>query len=332
MIKYQYVFGPIFSKRLGFSLGIDLLGKKICSFNCVYCEISKTEILTLNPKNYVSIEKVFFELDYFFLFNPKIRLDCITLSGKGEPTLHIHIEEVIKYLHINYSYPVCILTNSSLLPISSIRKRILSADIIMPSLNAVSKKAYRKINLHHSSICVEEIIKGLFLLREEFSGYFCLEILFVKGINDHDKEIELLKGVVKKLQPDDVYINTIYRPPAFSRFEKIDTTFLEKLFKEFKDLLISNKRKENLYIKSIKRKSNLTSKKIVSKKEILNKLKMILYVRPSLENDLQKIMRLYGYNLKEKEWNKIISLFISKGILVKRILNDEEYIYLNHLK
>ena len=128
---YKYIFGPVYSRRLGLSLGIDLLGSKICTFNCVYCEVRKTEHLTTLRKAYVKANEVIKELNLFFKAHPDVPLQYITFSGQGEPTLNSEISKVIQHIKECYPYPVCILTNGSLLDQKEVRNDLHQADLII---------------------------------------------------------------------------------------------------------------------------------------------------------------------------------------------------------
>ena len=143
-MKYKHLFGPVPSRRLGLSLGIDPIPYKTCSFDCVYCECGATTKLTAARKEYIPVDEIISELDSFLSSNPT--LDYITFSGSGEPTLNIGIGRVISYLKKNFSqYKIAVLTNSSLFSDPEVREELLLADVIMPSLDAVSENVFQKI-------------------------------------------------------------------------------------------------------------------------------------------------------------------------------------------
>ncbi len=213
--KFKYLFGPIFSRRLGVSLGIDYLPHKTCNFDCLYCECGATDKRINEPLSFLDHTLITKELDQFLKTRPK--LDYITFSGSGEPTLYTDLDKII--LHIKNKYPeykVALLTNSTLLYRENILNKLLTCDLIVPSLDAVSEKVFKKINRPNPDIKISNIIDGLFRLKKEFHGEIWLEVLFVKGVNDSDEELELLKNILKQIAPTKIQLNSVDRPPAYS--------------------------------------------------------------------------------------------------------------------
>lgn len=208
---YRYLFGPVPSRRLGISLGIDLIPKKVCSLNCVYCEVGKTTKLTTDRLEYVKYDKVIDELKQFMSNKPKI--DYITFSGSGEPTLNSRIGDVLNYVKKNYPLiKTAVLTNGTLFYNRQLRTELLKADVILPSLDAASQSAFEKINRPDSTLKVETYIQGLIDLRKEYKGKIWLEIFFLKNYNDSKEELDLLKNAVLKINPEIIQLNTLDRP------------------------------------------------------------------------------------------------------------------------
>ena len=208
---YKHLFGPVPSRRLGMSLGIDLIPKKVCSLNCVYCEVGKTTKLTTERLEYVKYDSVITELEKFMSNNPKI--DYFTFSGSGEPTLNSKIGAILKFIKKKYpKIKTAILTNGTLLFDKHLRKELMDADVILPSLDAASKNVFRKINRPSKKLNIETHIQGLIDLRKEYKGKIWLEILFLKGYNDSKKELILLKEAILKIKPDSIQLNTLDRP------------------------------------------------------------------------------------------------------------------------
>ena len=208
---YKYLFGPVPSRRLGMSLGIDLIPKKVCSLDCVYCEVGKTTKRTIDRLEYVKYDKVIAELKDFMRDNPKI--DYITFSGSGEPTLNSRIGEVLNFIKENYpEVKTAILTNGTLLFDKNNRKELLKADVILPSLDAAGQEAFKKINRPAPGILVQDYIQGMIDLRKEYKGKIWLEILFLKDYNDSEDELKRLKEAIEKIKPDSIQLNTLDRP------------------------------------------------------------------------------------------------------------------------
>ncbi len=208
---YKYLFGPVPSRRLGMSLGIDLIPKKVCSLDCVYCEVGKTTKLTTERLEYVKYDKVIAELNDFMSSNPKI--DYITFSGSGEPTLNSRIGDVLSFIKENYpDVKTAVLTNGTLLSDKKLRQELLKADVILPSLDAAGQGSFEKINRPAPEISLQDYIQGLIDLRKEYKGQIWLEVLFLKGYNDSEDELKRLKGAIEKIKPDRIQLNTLDRP------------------------------------------------------------------------------------------------------------------------
>jgi wyosine [tRNA(Phe)-imidazoG37] synthetase (radical SAM superfamily) len=208
---YKYLFGPVPSRRLGMSLGIDLIPKKVCSLDCVYCEVGKTTKLTTDRLEYVKYDKVIAELRDFMSSNPKI--DYITFSGSGEPTLNSRIGDVLNFVKENYpNVKTAVLTNGTLLWDKKLRQDLLTADVILPSLDAAGQEAFEKINRPAAGIVLQDYIQGIIDLRKEYRGKIWLEVLFLKGYNDSEDELMRLKEAIETIKPDSVQLNTLDRP------------------------------------------------------------------------------------------------------------------------
>ncbi|TSA23798.1 radical SAM protein [bacterium] len=234
-MKYKHLFGPVPSRRLGLSLGIDPIPYKTCSFDCVYCECGATTNLTSTRKEYIPVDEIISELDSFLSNNPT--LDYITFSGSGEPTLNIGIERIITFLKKKFpQYKIAVLTNSSLFSDPEVRKELLLADVIMPSLDAVSYNISQKINRPVNGIRPVDIIQGLISFRREFPGKIWLEIFIIPGINDTDEEIEKFHTVLKKINPDLIQLNSIDRPGTENWVVPADEETLVKIKKKFEYL------------------------------------------------------------------------------------------------
>lgn len=209
----KHLFGPVNSRRLGISLGIDLLPYKTCSLDCIYCECGSTTILTTVRREYINTEDVIDELNEYLSTKP--RLDYITFSGSGEPTLHSGIGKIISFLKSNYpDYRICVLTNSTLLHLKEVRDEIIAADVIVPSLDAMTDVSLQKILRPHESVTVDNILRGITSLSREFTGKIIIEYFVIPGINDSDEEIDLLKKYLLTINSAVVQLNYLSRPGA----------------------------------------------------------------------------------------------------------------------
>lgn len=207
----KYLFGPVQSRRLGLSLGIDLVPYKTCTLDCVYCECGKTTCLTSEIKEYVPTAGVLRELREFLSEKPD--LDVLTFSGSGEPTLHSGIGEVIDFLKDNYpDYRVAVLTNGTLFWDEDVRRRVLRADVIIPSLDAAVAETFQRIGRPVAPVTLERTVDGLERLREEFSGKIVLEIFVLPGVNTSEEELSKLQDVIARISPDVIQLNRLDRP------------------------------------------------------------------------------------------------------------------------
>lgn len=226
----KYLKGVVSSRRLGRSLGINLLPDLICSEDCVYCECGSTRNLTLKREEFVPADEVISELNQFLTKKPKA--DYITFSGLGEPTLHSGIGKIINYLKNNYQeYKVALLTNSSLLHKAEVRNEIKNLDLLVPSLDAGTEETFKKICRPAKGLTLNLILEGIRAVSEEFKGEIRLEILFLKGVNDSDREVDAIIDNIKGLKIDQVDINTLNRAPAISGYEAVSKKRLTQISK-----------------------------------------------------------------------------------------------------
>ncbi|MGM0420500.1 MAG: radical SAM protein [Bacillota bacterium] len=228
----KFVKGVVNSRRLGLSLGINLLPDLICSENCVYCECGVTRDLTLKRKEYVPTEKVIAELDKFLQNRPKA--DYITFSGYGEPTLHSGIGQIIDHLHADHPhYKIALLTNSTLLHQKEVRAEIQNLDLLVPSLDAGRAETFQKICRPAPGITFAQVIEGLTKISKEFTGKIWLEILLLRGINDQPEEIEAMVKLVEDLNIDRIDLNTLDRPPAEPGYQPVSAERLAEIAQRF---------------------------------------------------------------------------------------------------
>ena len=210
----KYLFGPVNSRRLGLSMGIDIMPAKVCNFNCIYCEVGATTRLTCDRKEYVSTKAILAEIDDFLLRREAARIpDVYTVTGSGEPTLHTGVGRIIRYLKEQTDKPVAVLTNGSLMHCAEVREGLAAADIVVPSLDAARVENFRKINRPARCVDIETVIKGLERFSLDFSGQIWLEIFLVKDVNDSPADIGALIQAVDKIAPDRIQLNTVVRPP-----------------------------------------------------------------------------------------------------------------------
>lgn len=226
---FLHIYGPVPSRRLGFSLGIDIIPFKTCSFNCIYCQLGPTLKKTIQRKEYFPPSEILSRIKK--VLNRGQRIDYITFSGSGEPTLNSAVGKLIQEIKKITTIPVAVLTNSSLLSIKSVRKALKASDLVVPSLDAAAQEIFTKINRPYPSLKIDQIIEGLSEFRKEFRGSIWLEIMLVKGINDSPSHLKKLKDAMVKINPDKVQLNTVIRPPAVKYARPLNREELEKIRK-----------------------------------------------------------------------------------------------------
>ena len=306
MNVYRHLYGPVPSRRLGRSLGIDLVPHKICTYDCIYCQIGKTAEKTLIRKEYVPVKEIVEEVKGF-LKEERSPVDHLSLSGSGEPTLHSKIDSVIRGIKAITSIPVAVITNGSLLYEEKVRESLLQADVVLPSLDAASAETFEKINRPRSGFSVEKVIGGLIEFRKVYKGQIWLEILFCKSVNDGKEELLRMKKAVDRIRPDRIHLNTVVRPP----FEKWAVPLNQK---EMEAMRTFFGEKASIISEFDRHPAEVTERDI--QEEILTILKR----RPLSLTDLSK-----GMGIREDEIEKYIQPLVSERKIHARVFGDSIY-------
>lgn len=218
----NYIYGPVPSRRLGRSLGIDPIPSKTCNYQCIYCQLGRTTNFTNNRRNYAPKKEIFEEMEEAV---PKCEedFDYVTFVGSGEPTLYMDIKDLIQKVKTLTSKPVCVITNGALLSNDLVKDALYQSDVVLPTLDAGTESTFIKINRPHPSLKFDEIIQGLVDFRSEFGGKFWIEIMLVKGINDSKEDLLHIKNKIDLIQPDKIDVNVPIRPPC-EKWVKIPNT------------------------------------------------------------------------------------------------------------
>ena len=303
--RYIYVYGPVPSRRLGFSLGVDLVPYKVCTYDCIYCQLGKTTRKTIQRKEYIERREILLQIKKAISTQQKI--DYITFSGSGEPTLNTTIGYLIREIKKITSIPVAVLTNGSLLYREGVRKELFDADLVVPSLDAACESTFKIINRPHSSISFDRVVKGILNFRNEFKGRIWGEIMLVKGINNNSKEIERFKSIIAENTFDKIQLNTVVRPPSDKSAFPLS---IEEL-RNIKDLIGGNCE----IIPEFKRQKQEASS-IENKKRILELIKR----RPVTLSDISASL-----GINRNEVIKYLDFFTKNGII--KNLNFKGKIY-----
>ncbi|RBQ29867.1 radical SAM protein [Aliarcobacter vitoriensis] len=292
------IFGPIPSRRFGISLGIDLSpSKKQCNFDCLYCELEPAK--TINKMDiYPRVEDIVSEVKNSLIKHPKI--DVITITCNGEPTLYPKLNELIDELNkIKGSIKTLILSNGSTIYKKDIFEALLKIDTVKLSLDCISNKCFKKLDRQDNSVEIDKIVPSMIEFSKRTKNNFVIEILFVKDLNDKDEEIELLYKAIKNINPNRVDIGTIDRPPAY-KVIPVDFEFLQKVANRFCDINVNIVYKNRP--KQIER---------YSKEDIVSTLKR----RPLTFEDIENMFDEESKNiLKTLVNDDIISIVGSSGV------------------
>lgn len=249
--RYRFIYGPVSSWRLGRSLGIDPVSpkkSKICTFNCVYCQIGRQGIFESRRKVFVPTGKILKEIKSL----PSVKIDYITFSGAGDPTLAENLGDIIKEIKKIRKDKIAVLTNSSSLNRKDVRKDLMKADLVVAKLDAHSQKLFEKINKPKGKVKFDGIVKGLLHFRKTFKGKFALQIMFIKENKPYAKEIASL---ARKIHPDEIQINTPLRPCGRKALSKKELDEVKKYFKAARVISVYEAKKKK--IRPLNKKSTL---------------------------------------------------------------------------
>ncbi len=210
----KYVFGPVPSRRLGQSLGIDPIPLKTCNWNCIYCQLGRTVPLTNQRREYLPRQEILAEISRALQQIPAGRIDWITFVGSGETTLHRGLGWLIRQTRQLTSLPIAVITNGSLLYLPEVRQELQAADAVLPSLDAGNPALYRRINRPWPRLTFERLTSGLTAFRREYSGKLWVEVMLLKGLNDSPQALSEIAAVLEPVRPDQIHISLPTRPPS----------------------------------------------------------------------------------------------------------------------
>ncbi len=209
---FRHVYGPVPSRRLRRSLGVDLVPFKTCSYDCVYCQLGRTTTKTTERKEYVPVEEVLSELGEWLRSGEAS--DYISLAGSGEPTLHSGIGTIVRAIKGMTKIPVAVLTNGSLLFMSEVQDALMEADLVIPSLDAGDAHLFQWVNRPVEEISFDRMVEGLESFTKRFPGEVWLEVLLLEGVTAYPAQVEKIAALVRRIGPARVQLTTASRPPA----------------------------------------------------------------------------------------------------------------------
>lgn len=224
---FKYLFGPVPSRRFGRSLGVDLVPRKTCTLNCIFCEVGATTCLTLARKEYVPRSEIERELKEWRAGGGTA--DFVTVTGSGEPTLHTGFGGILEFIKNEIKLKSALLTNSTFLHLPEVRRAASSADVIKVTLSAWDEDSFRAISRPHAGVHFASIVEGLKCLRNEYPGAIWMEVFIVPGLNSDLQPIKAIAAVARTIQPDRIQLNTAVRPTAEGRVGVVSTDFLNEI-------------------------------------------------------------------------------------------------------
>lgn len=229
--EQELVYGPVPSRRLGLSLGVDVVPFKTCPYDCVYCQLGRTTNKTLERAEYVPAEQLIEQLGR--RLGQCARPDYITLAGSGEPTLHSRLGWIIEQIKQITDVPVAVLTNGALFYEPAVRADCAKADLVIPSLDAGDERRFRYVNRPHKQLTLERMVAGLEQFRREYAGQIWLEVFLLAGVTAMEVEVRKISSLVERIKPDRIHLNTAVRPPAEPYAEPVAPEQLQRLCQLF---------------------------------------------------------------------------------------------------
>lgn len=221
----NHIFGPVPSRRLGRSLGVDLVPFKTCTYDCIYCQLGRTTNKTIERREWVPLNDVLEELREKIATKP----DYITLSGSGEPTLYSRLDELIDGIRSMTNIPVAVLTNGSLFWQPELRRQLLNTHLVIPSLDAGDSAVFQAVDRPHADISFAQMLEGLIDFRQEYKGNYWLEVFLLAGFNAIEADARKIVDCVRRIGPDRVQLNTATRPTTEEFAYRVEQTRLEEI-------------------------------------------------------------------------------------------------------
>jgi wyosine [tRNA(Phe)-imidazoG37] synthetase (radical SAM superfamily) len=321
----KHLFGPVNSRRLGLSQGIDLLPPKTCNFNCIYCEINRAPQLSCERGEHVPTATIIAEIDELLADAARVRdLDVFTITASGEPTLHTGIGTIIRHIKEKTDKPVAILTNGSQLHLKEVQEDLMAADIVIPSLDAARVESFRRVNRPAKcSADLETIISGIADFSRKFTGEIWLEILLVKNINDTPADIRALQKAIDRIGPTRVQLNTVARPPFESFAKPLTRKRMEEIKREIEkeydyqvDILAGSKDDE--ITDSGKGREGLSE--LIPAAKVEDEINKMLLRRPCTASEIAATL-----NVNVEHASELLRDMENRGCLIVKIHGGKKY-------
>jgi wyosine [tRNA(Phe)-imidazoG37] synthetase (radical SAM superfamily) len=310
-MRNKYIFGPVPSRRLGSSLGVDIIPSKICTLDCVYCEVGRTTDLSSSLQTYFDPADIIeeFAREYAGLKN---HIDVVTVTGSGEPTLNSGLAEIASGIKKISKHPLAVLTNSTMITEKSVRDALKLFDIIIPSVDAATQEIFEKVNRPKTELSIEAINDALVSFTNEFTGKVLIETLLVKGMNDSDAELEKITDVIKRCRYDLVQLNTVFRPPAYSHAKGLEEQDMLSAFLKMKSLGLNVEPVGNFIKKLGGPLTDNPAEKILS----------LLRMRPCTLKDIADV-----FGLPEETVEAVANGLLKKKLIEEKIFKGDRFYF-----
>lgn len=282
----KYIYGPIPSRRLGKSLGISPISKKTCNLSCVYCQLGLTDKMTNDFTDEFSVEAILNELKE--VLNNNSDIDIISIVGEGEPTLYMHLGDLIDGIKKLTKLPVAVITNGTRLTVEMVYKALLNADIVLPSIDAYDELSFKKINRPHKSLKYQEMIDSLVKFSHEYKGKIWLETMVVEGINDSLEAIEGFKVLLSLIKYDKYYLNSPVRPPAVKSCKPTSHALMEQMAKELGGINIDSLADPKFYSDI---KDDFEAILSIIRRHPMNQFELYAFLNSRNNSDIETIIR-----------------------------------------
>ncbi len=323
----NHIFGPVNSRRLGRSLGIDILPGKICNFDCIYCEVGPTTKLICERGEYVPTDTIIGEVEEYFA-DPEnaARVDVVTVTASGEPTLHSGLGRIIRFLKEKTGKPIAVLVNGTNLGDRKVAADLSPADVVIPSLDTVLAQSFRRLNRPAACVALDEIIEGLVWFSNQYDGELWLEVLVVAGINDSDADMEALAEVIGRMKVTRVQLNTVARPPLEKFARPVSQNRLRQIARRLSSVpgvprvdIIA--RGMNVFAGGREVKADHSRFGVTRGKDVIDEIVQMLKRRPCTAADIDRIFRVGGPEKVEQ----LLEPLVLSGTIEKRIHSDKVF-------
>ncbi len=320
----KYLFGPVSSRRLGRSLGIDLFPRKICNLQCVYCEVGPSESLTRRRALYSRTEEILAELETFCADPTHLdTFDVMTVTAKGEPTLHLGLGEILRHARMLTSKPIAVLTNGTTLMRRDVRTELQWADIVVPSLDSARETSFTAVDRPTPGVSLPEIVAGLTRFSHEYNGQIWLEILLVRALNDSEADIEALLPVLAGIRLDRIQLNTVIRPPAEPSVQPVANERMAEIANRLRqhltvpvDLPSSQRLAETMPARS-----DTAHAAIAAPHNAVERILQMVQRRPCTAADIDRVFQLGGPEMVEQ----LLASLVDTGALHLREHGRQRY-------